>query len=136
MANNSFINFTHKGNFNHLERFLKKTIRLKAVIRAILNKYGRRGVEALREATPKDTGLTSESWSYEIVEEPNGNLKIVWSNSNVNDGQLIAVLLQYGHATKNGGYVQGTDYINPAIDHIFHRIADEAWKEVANERGR
>ena len=136
MASKTAIQFTHKGNFNRIERFLKKAVRIKPIVRAILNKYGKRGVEALRDATPKDTGLTADSWSYEIVEEENGSLKIVWSNSNVSNGQVIAVLLQYGHATRNGGYVQGQDYINPAIEHIFHRIADEAWKEVADERSR
>lgn len=131
------VNFTHKGNFNHLEKFLTKAIRLKPVIRAILDKYGRRGVEALREATPKDTGKTSESWIYDIEEEGNGNLKIVWSNTNVvDDWAPIAILLQYGHATRNGGYVQGRDYINPAIESIFKNMADEAWKEVSHERSR
>ena len=94
-------------------------------------------MEALREATPKDTGKTADSWTYEIVEEKNGNLKIVWHNTNIaNDWVPVAILLQYGHATGNGGYVQGRDYINPAIESIFHQLADEAWKEVSNERSR
>ena len=138
MANNkSVINFSHKGNFNHLENFLTRAIHIRPVIRAVLNKYGRRGVEALRNATPKDTGTTADSWTYEIEEESNGNLKIVWHNTYVAGGWApIAILLQYGHATRNGGYVQGTDYINPAIESIFNKMADEAWKEVSHERSR
>ena len=125
------VNFTQKGNFNNLERFLTKTLKLKPLIRPILNKYGRRGVEALRAATPKDTGETANSWYYEI-EEDNGSSKIVWKNSNVNGGYIIALLLQYGHGTGTGGYVKGTDYINPAIKGIFEQMADEAWREVTS----
>lgn len=125
----SVVTLTHKGNFNNLERFLRRAVRLNAVTRMILNRYGNKGVEALKAATPKDTGKTAESWRYEIEEDANG-MKIVWKNDNVHDGVLIAVLLQYGHATKNGGWVEGTDYINPAIKSIFQQMADEAWKEV------
>lgn len=125
------INFEQKGNFNKFEKYLVKNLHIKALIRPILDKYGRRGVELLREATPKDTGKTSESWSYEIVEDDNGNWQIVWSNSNVvDDWANVAILLQYGHATKNGGFVKGIDYINPAIAKVFQDMADEAWKEV------
>lgn len=129
------INFVHKGNFNHIEAFLAKSLKIKPVIKLILDKYGRRGVEILKEATPKDSGKTAESWKYEIVEDKSG-YKIVWSNTNTvpgNNGNYytnVAILLQYGHATKNGGFVQGTDYINPAIEQVFHRLADDAWKEV------
>lgn len=131
------IEFIHKGDFKHIEAFFAKTLKLKPAIRIILNKYGKLGVEALKEATPKDTGKTSESWSYEVVEDHSGNLKIVWHNSNLGNGWApIAILLQYGHATGNGGYVEGQDYINPAIDKIFHRLADDAWKEVNHERSR
>ena len=86
-------------------------------------------MEALARATPKDTGKTADSWDYEITEQK-GRLKITWTNSNLNDGVSIAVLLQYGHATRNGGWVEGIDYINPAIRPIFDKIAKEAWKEV------
>lgn len=125
------INFTHKGNFNHLETFLTKTAHMKALIRPILNKYGRKGVEALAEATPKDTGKTAESWDYRVEETDNG-YRIVWTNSNVNKGVMIAMLLQYGHGTGTGGWVEGVDYINPAIRGIFNDMADEAWKEVTS----
>lgn len=129
------VQFIHKGDFNHLETFLAKGLKFKPAIRMILNKYGKLGVEALKEATPKDTGKTSESWTYEIEEEKDGTLKIVWRNTNLANGWVpVAILLQYGHATGNGGYVQGIDYINPAIDKVFHRIADEAWDEVKQAR--
>ena len=123
------INFTHHGNFNRMERFLTKALHFKFILKRILAKYGEKGVQALAEATPKNSGKTAESWEYEIVEE-DGGMKVVWKNSNTNNGVVIALLLQYGHGTRNGGYVQGTDFINPAIETIFHRMADEAWKEV------
>ena len=131
MAKKPAMQFIHKGDFTHLETFLAKGLKWKFATKMILEKYGKLGVEALREATPKDTGKTSESWSYEVVEEGDGRMKIVWHNSNLGDDWApIAILLQYGHATGNGGYVQGQDYINPAIDKIFHRLAEDAWKEV------
>lgn len=137
MPSKTAIQFTHKGNFNHLENFLAKAIHIRPVVRAILEKYGKKGVEALAAATPKDTGKTAASWTYKIVEDNRGNMKIEWHNTNVvDDWANVAILLQYGHATRNGGYVQGQDYINPAIESIFQKLADEAWKEVSNERGR
>ena len=124
------INFEHKGNFNKLEKFLVKSLHISPLIKPILHKYGKMGVEALKEATPKDTGKTSESWSYDIVEN-NNQYEIVWSNSNVVDGWAnVAILLQYGHATNNGGFVKGFDYINPAIEKVFQGMAKEAWREV------
>jgi len=129
------IQFIHKGDFKKIEAFLAHGLRFKPFIRMIMQRYGQKGVDALRAATPKDTGKTSESWSYTIEEDPNGDLKIVWRNSNLGDDWApIAILLQYGHATGNGGYVEGTDYINPAIDSIFHRMAKEAWEEVNRAR--
>lgn len=98
-------------------------------IRPILEKYGQKGVEALAEATPKATGKTAASWSYEIKMEKTGAV-LSWKNSNVVDGVPIAVILQYGHGTRNGGYVQGVDYINPAMKPVFGAIRDELWKEV------
>lgn len=131
------VKFETKGNYKKFERFLTHSLHIKALVRPILDKYGRRGVELLREATPKDTGKTSESWSYEIERDDDGNWKIVWSNSNVvDDWANVAVLLQYGHATKNGGYVQGIDYINPALAKVFGDLADEAWKEVTSNGGK
>lgn len=96
----------------------------------ILNKYGMKGVEALREATPKDTGKTSESWSYKITRE-NDIVKLSFLNSNRNQDVPIAIILQYGHGTKNGGWVEGIDYINPAIQPLFEELAKEIWKEVS-----
>lgn len=125
------INFTHQGNFSNLERFLAKATKAKPIIHLILQKYGRRGVEALAAATPTESGLTADSWTYDI-EEANGVSKIVWKNSNIHDGYIIALLLQYGHGTGTGGYVEGTDYINPAVEGIFTQMADEAWKEVTS----
>ena len=94
-----------------------------------LNKFGQRGVEALRAATPKDTGKTADSWTYNI-EYGNGKAAIVWSNTNVNDGVNIAIILQYGHGTGTGGYVEGRDYINPAMHSVFDSILEDAWKEM------
>lgn len=121
------ITFRHKGNFNKLTVFLEKadrTARLKD-----LDKYGREGVAALASATPVDTGLTASSWYYEI-ERQNGVVALNFCNSNVNNGIPIAIILQYGHGTRNGGWVEGRDYINPAIQPIFDRIANDAWREV------
>ena len=94
-----------------------------------LDKYGKEGVAALASATPVDTGLTASSWSYEIKQK-NGSISISFKNSNIQNGVPIAIILQYGHGTRNGGWVQGRDYINPAIQPIFDRIANDAWREV------
>ena len=125
------INFEHRGNFNKLEKFLVKSLHVSPLILPILDKYGRRGVEALKEATPKDSGKTADSWKYEIVKDQNGQYQIVWSNTNIVDGWAnVAILLQYGHATRNGGFVKGVDFINPAIEKVFQGMANEAWEEV------
>lgn len=97
-----------------------------------LEKYAQEGVAALSSATPVDSGLTAASWDYEIVKKK-GAISIYWTNSNINAGVPIAVILQYGHGTNNGGYVQGRDYINPAIRPIFDKIAENAWKEVTSK---
>lgn len=122
--------FRQKGDFRRTSDFLKRVNRLN--LDTILNQYGQEGVEALRAATPKDTGTTANSWSY-VVHKGTGSITITWSNSNIVDGVPIAVILQYGHGTRNGGYVQGTDYINPAMKPIFDKIAQRAWEEVKRE---
>lgn len=121
------ISFRHKGDFSKLTRFMeraKETVRL-----GDLDKYGREGVAALASATPVDSGLTASSWYYEITNQ-NGRVSINFLNSNVNNGVPIAVILQYGHGTRNGGWVQGRDYINPAVQPIFDKIVNNAWREV------
>lgn len=121
------VSFRQQGDFSKLTRFLEKA---KEVVKVgNLDKYGQQGVAALASATPKDTGSTASSWYYEIIHS-NGSVRIVWKNSNIQNGVPIAVIIQYGHATRNGGYVQGRDYINPAIQPIFDKIAKESWKEV------
>jgi hypothetical protein len=122
--------FRQKGDFRRTSDFLKRANRLNLDV--ILNQYGQEGVEALRAATPKDTGTTANSWSY-TVHKGMGSITITWSNSNIVDGVPIAVILQYGHGTRNGGYVQGADYINPAMKPIFDKIAQRAWEEVKRE---
>lgn len=121
------INIRQKGDFKNLSSFLEKT--KEKLNLGLLDKYGREGVAALQAATPKDTGKTSESWYYKI-ERKNGGVSLTFHNSNQNKGVPIAIILQYGHATGNGGYVEGVDYINPALRPIFNKIAEEAWKEV------
>ena len=121
------ITFRQKGDFSKLTRFLERA--KEAVHLGDLDKYGRQGVAALSSATPVDSGLTAESWYYEI-ENKNGSATITFNNSNIQNGVPIAIILQYGHGTRNGGWVQGLDYINPAIQPIFDEIANEAWGEV------
>lgn len=121
------ITFRQKGDFSKLNRFLeraKETVRL-----GDLDRYGREGVAALASATPVDSGKTASSWYYEIT-RTKGGAAISFKNSNINKGVSIAIILQYGHATGNGGWVQGRDYINPAIRPIFDKLANDAWKEV------
>lgn len=121
------ISFKTTGNLRKTDRFLSGIIQRH--YRNKLNHYGELGVQALRAATPKDTGLTAESWSYAIMQEGD-RLVLYWTNSNRNDGVLIAILLQYGHGTRTGGWVEGVDYINPALRPIFEQMANELWKEV------
>lgn len=121
------IKIVSKGNFNKTKRFFNKL--LKIDYEQILDKYGRKGVNELQKYTPVDTGKTAESWGYKIQNE-NGRIVLSFTNSNVVDGVNIAIILQYGHGTGTGGYVEGVDYINPALKDIFDKIADEAWKEV------
>ena len=121
------ISISQKGDFSKLTGFLE---RMKNVIKiGDLDKYGREGVAALSAATPKESGLTANSWYYEI-ERSKDSVSISFHNSNVNKGVPIAIILQYGHGTRNGGYVEGIDYINPAIQPLFNKIAEDAWEEV------
>ena len=121
------ITFRHKGDFSKLTRYLEKA---KEVVRlGDLDKYGREGVAALASGTPVETGLTANSWYYEIIHS-NGSISITFNNSNIQNGVPIAIILQYGHGTGNGGWVEGRDYINPAIQPIFDKIANDAWREV------
>lgn len=122
------ITFEHKGDLTKTSNFFR-ALQNKKLNLEILEKFGDEGIRALREATPVQTGKTAASWYYVIIESKDG-LRIEWRNSNVVDGVPIAIILQYGHATGNGGYVEGRDYINPAIQPIFDRIADNVWKEV------
>lgn len=123
----AYLKLNVKGDFKNLEKFLIRMSNFTA--RKVLEKYGKMGVEALEAATPKDTGKTASSWTYS-VEGGEGNWSIVWSNTNVNRGVNIAIILQEGHGTGTGGYVQGRDYINPALRTVFDQFADELWEEV------
>lgn len=121
------IRLTQKGDFSKLNRYLE---RVKEVVKiGDLNKYGHQGVEALKAATPVDSGETANSWYYEIKRQ-NGVVSIEFNNSHINKGVPIAIILQYGHGTNNGGWVEGRDYINPVIQPLFDKIAEDAWKEV------
>jgi hypothetical protein len=123
------VSVTQKGDFKKTDHFLHHIIQLH--YRNKLEKYGEKGVKALSQATPRDSGATADSWSYEIVETA-GRLSIYWKNSHLNNGVNIALILQYGHGTRNGGYVEGIDYINPAIRPILKEMANEVWKEVVS----
>ena len=122
------IKIRQKGDFKKLTSLLERA--KEGLDIGVLDKYGRKGVAALSSATPVDTGLTASSWFYKI-ENKNGVAKIEFHHSNIQDGVPLAVILQYGHGTRNGGYVVGRDYINPAIQPVFDELAKNAWKEVA-----
>lgn len=122
-------NLSSKGNFDTLEHYLKKSLGEDYL--SVLDKYGQQGVQALSAATPVRTGLTASSWNYKIVKK-DGAISVVWNNTHINKGVNIAVILQYGHGTRNGGYVVGRDYINPALRPIFDALAEAAWKEVTS----
>lgn len=124
------IRFRQKGDFRKLTRFLERA--KEAVRLGDLNKYGREGVAALSSATPVESGLTASSWYY-VIENKNGIAKISFHNSNIQNGVPIAIIVQYGHGTGTGGWVEGRDYINPAIQPIFDGIAESVWKEVTRQ---
>lgn len=121
------ITFRQKGDFKTLDGYLGRLKKGQNI--NTLNRYGEEGVRALVDATPKDTGLTASSWRYRIVQGKE-SVSITFDNTNIQNGVPIAIVLQYGHATRNGGYVQGIDYINPAVRPVFERLAEEAWEEV------
>lgn len=121
------IGVTHSGSFKNTERFLKRMSRRQQF--PSLDTYGQRGVDALANATPKDTRETSKRWRYQIDQDHTG-ITISWYNDNEENNIPIAILIQYGHATGTGGYVQGRDFINPAMQPVFDQIADELWKKV------
>ena len=121
------ISFRQKGDFSKLTRFLERAKNL--VHLSDLDRYGREGVAALASVTPVDTGKTAASWYYDIKINKE-SASITFNNSNIQNGVPIAIILQYGHGTRNGGWVEGRDYINPVIQPIFDKIAEEAWKEV------
>lgn len=123
------ISLVTKGNFKNTKSFFDNMLRRRYL--NVLSKYGDLGVSLLSANTPLDSGLTASSWSYEITEDKTG-MSIVWKNNNFNKGANIAILLQYGHATGNGGYVRGVDYINPALQPVFDKLAEAAWREVQN----
>ena len=122
------VRLSSRGELTNTFKFLEKASK-KVHIPSILERYGQKGVDALSAATPKDTGKTAESWYYEIS-EANGVYKLTFFNSNINKGVPIALILQYGHGTRNGGYVEGIDDINPALRPIFEDLEEKVWKEV------
>lgn len=123
------ISFRQKGDFSKLTRYLERAKEVAHI--GDLDKYGRQGVAALASATPKDTGLTANSWTYKI-QQGKSSVSISFYNTNIQNGVPIAIILQYGHGTRNGGWVQGRDYINPAIQPIFDEIVNSAWREVTS----
>lgn len=120
------IKFSHKGDFSKLTRYFE---RVKKAVKVDFDKYGRAGVSALSSGTPVDSGLTANSWYYTITNKK-GTTEITFHNSNLQNGVPIAIILQYGHGTRNGGWVQGRDYINPAVQPLFDKITNDAWREV------
>lgn len=121
------IKLKSNGSFSKTYKYLNKIDKLS--MSGKFNEYGKRGVEELRKATPKDTGKTANSWDYKVV-KGSKNISVIWFNTNEVDNVNIAVVIQYGHATKNGGFVRGIDYINPAIKPIFEDMAKEIWEEI------
>ena len=123
------ITFTSSGSFKKTESFLHFLHEME--LTATLKKYGAEGVQALSAATPVDSGLTAASWDYQVIHK-GSEWSIIWTNSNIEDGFPVAIMLQYGYGTGTGGYVQGRDYINPAVKPIFDAIEDEVWKAVTS----
>lgn len=127
MSKGIYFGQSNKDSFKKTMEYFKKELNISKRIN--LDKYGRAGVDALKRATPVDTGKTRDSWHYRIISKE-GEISVKFYNSNINDGQNIAILLQYGHMTKDGYYIQGKDYINPALRPVFDQLGQEMWKEV------
>lgn len=123
----SGVKVSHRGSFNKIDNFLKNALNISNS--ALFNRIGKAGVDALAANTPKDSGLTADSWYYEVV-RTDTSVEIVWKNRNQNKGIPIAILIQYGHGTRTGGYVEGFDYINPAMQVVFEKLVEELWREV------
>jgi len=123
----AIIKVKHKGSFKNTEGFFNRA--LKKSYMATLHRYGQMGVDLLRDATPKDSGITAESWDYKI-EQSGGQVSIAWTNNHENQGVNIAILIIYGHGLHNGGYVQGNDFVTPALQPLLQQMADQVWKEV------
>lgn len=122
------IKFKHKGDFSKTEKFFNSVLNRDYL--NVLSGYGKEGVQILAEATPKRTGLTAASWTYEITQTASGEISISFLNTNIQNGENIAIILDVGHGTKRGGWVKGRHYIDPAIQPVFDRMAEAAWKEV------
>lgn len=123
------ISFISKGSFDHTESFLKAMTNQN--VRAVLEAYGQKGVVALSSATPVDTGLAAQSWTYEITQKGK-SFTIAWKNTDIENGFPVVIMLQHGHGTGSGGYVQGRDFINPVLRPLFDQMSDELWKEVTS----
>lgn len=121
----------HSGSTAKTEAFLKAMQKLPTTIFSVMHSCGKRGVSALSIATPVETGLAAHSWGYRVGQK-DGHYFIIWTNSDIEGGFPVAIMLQYGYGTGTGGYVQGQDYINPAIKPIFDQIRDEVWKVVTS----
>lgn len=123
------VSFSTSGSFAKTEKFLQSMQRLD--VASIVKSAAQRGVNALAKATPQDSGLASSSWGY-VIDQKRGSIMIGWTNSDVENGFPVALMIQYGHGTGTGGYIQGKDYINPAMRPIFDEIADTVWKAVTS----
>ena len=126
-----YIRATSKGSFDHTTKFLQAMTGINATVMALMNKHGQQGVNALAANTPYSSGLTAHSWGYEVKGDQNG-CALTFTNSDIENGFPVAIMLQYGYATGTGGYVQGRDYINPAIRPIFDQISEDLWKAVTS----
>ena len=125
----SVLKISSRGDYDKTTRWLKK-VQARGYLQK-LDQYGQQGVAALEQATPKRSGKTAASWQYDV--NINGSkIEIVWRNTNIIDSVPIAVIIQYGHGTGTGGYVEGVDYINPAIKPVFEEITQNVWKEIAD----